>query len=363
MLKNASRLHTRVICRLGILLALVWCAAVPRPVAAAAASPVRVMIVVAAAWQEPSGEWKGEAERWVVSYHLTRKLAVPGVSQPVLCNEAGVCLAVAGEGPVASAAATMALGLYPGLDLAKAYFLIAGIAGTPPYMATLGSVSWADWVVDADAAATIHPADLPDGWPFMRFRKFCPQPWCEDSWGVGAVRLNAALVKRAAALSAATPLLDSEKARAYAGRYTGNEPARHAPSVLICSSLAGATYWHGPRLSDWARWWVDRWTSGSGRYCMTDEEDFAIVTTLERLSSIGKVDRQRVLVLRGASNFDQPQPGQPAVESLQSMIRADNDGYRLAIDNVWRVGTVFVQDVVGHWAAWQDGVTARRQER
>jgi purine nucleoside permease len=93
---------------------------------------------------------------------------------------------------------------------------------------------------------------------------------------------------------------------------------------------------------------------------MTDEEDFAIVTTLERLSSIGKVDRQRVLVLRGASNFDQPQPGQPAV-SLQ--MRADNDGYRLAIDNVWRVGTVFVQDVIGHWPAWQDGVTAPRQER
>ncbi|HEX7486435.1 MAG TPA: hypothetical protein VF332_09800 [Vicinamibacterales bacterium] len=54
MLKNASRLHTRVICRLDILLALVWCAAVPRHVAAAAASPVRVMIVVAATWQEPS---------------------------------------------------------------------------------------------------------------------------------------------------------------------------------------------------------------------------------------------------------------------------------------------------------------------
>ena len=96
---------------------------------------------------------------------------------------------------------------------------------------------------------------------------------------------------------------------------------------------------------------------------MTDEEDFAIVTTLERLSSIGKADRQRVLVLRGVSNFDQPPPGHPAVESLQAMIRANNDGYRLAIDNVWRVGTVFVQDVVGHWPAWQDGVTARRQQR
>ena len=357
MLKNASRLRTRVTSRLGILLTLVSCVAVFHPVAAA--SPVRVMIIVASAWQQPSGEWKGEAEHWVVSYRLNRQLAVPGVSQPVLCNEDGVCLAVVGEGPVASAAATMALGLYPGLDLSKAYFLIAGIAGTPPYMATLGSVSWADWVVDADAVATIDRADLPDGWPFTRFRKFCSQAWCEESWGVGAVHLNADLVKRATALSATTPLLDREKARAYASHYTGNEPARHAPSVISCSSLAGATYWHGSRLSDWARWWVDRWTGGSGRYCMTDEEDFAIVTTLERLSSIGKVDRQRVLVLRGASNFDQPQPGQSAV-SLQ--MRADNDGYRLAIDNVWRAGTVFVQDVVGHWPAWQDGVTPHRQE-
>jgi len=37
-------------------------------------------------------------------------------------------------------------------------------------MATLGSVSWADWVVDADAVATIDRADLPDGWPFTRWR-------------------------------------------------------------------------------------------------------------------------------------------------------------------------------------------------
>lgn len=363
MLKNPSTWRAGLAWRFGVLLALLAGAAVARPVAAAAASPVRVMIVVAAAWQDPSGEWKGEAERWVVSEHLTRKLAVPGLSQPVLCNDAGVCLAVAGEGPVASAAATMALGLYPGLDLSKAYFLIAGIAGAPPSIATLGSVSWVDWVVDADAVATIHPADLPEGWPFMRYRKFCAEPWCEDSWGTGAVHLNAALVKRATALSATTPLRASEKARAYAARYTGNEPARQAPSVLSCSSLAGATYWHGPRLGDWARWWVDRWTSGSGRYCMADEEDSAIVTTLERLSTIGKVDRQRVLVLRGASNFDQPPPGQSAVESMYSMIRTDNDGYRLAIDNVWRVGTVFVQEVVGHWPAWRDGVTAPRQER
>ena len=315
------------------------------------------MIVVAAAWQQPTGEWKGEAERWVVGYQLTRQVAVPGMDQPVLCNATGVCLAIVGEGPVASAASTMALGLYSGLDLSRTYFLIAGIAGTPPHMATLGSVSWVDWVVDADSVATVDRIDLPDGWPYSRFRKFCLQPWCEESWGVGAVRLNPALVQRATALSAATTLLDSDKARAYAHRYTADETTNHPPTLQNCSSLAGATYWHGPRLSKWAQWWVDRWTGGSGHYCMTDEEDFAIVTTLGSLAKTGKLDAQRVLVLRGASNFDQPPPGQSAVESLYSMIRSDNDGYRLAIDNVWRVGTVFVQDVVGNWSKWQNGAT------
>lgn len=101
MLVNASSLRSRVTWRLGLLLALVSCATVLCPVAAtavAAPNPVRVMIVVAAAWQGPSGEWKGEAERWVVGYRLTRKLAVPGLSQPVLCNETQVCLVWPGRG-------------------------------------------------------------------------------------------------------------------------------------------------------------------------------------------------------------------------------------------------------------------------
>jgi purine nucleoside permease len=45
------------------------------------------------------------------------------------------------------------------------------------------------------------------------------------------------------------------------------------------------------------------------------------------------------------------------------MITANNDGSRLAIDNVWRVGTVLIQDVVGHLPIWPKGVTARGQER
>ncbi len=346
MARDVSRLRARVRWGVGVLLALVLLVAVPRPVAGAATS-VRVLIVVAAAWQGPTGEWQGEAERWVVGRRLTRKVAVPGLTEPVLCNDERVCLAVVGEGPVASAAATMALGLAPALDLAKAYVLVAGIAGVSPTVSTLGSVSWADWVVDADAVATIHPADLPDDWPFIRFKRFCAEPWCDQGWGVGAIRLNPGLVKRAASLTTATALLDADKPRAYARRFTEHDPARQTPSVLSCSSLAGATYWHGPRLAQWARWWVDRWTNGTGRYCMTDEEDFAIVATLERLSSMGKVDRERVLVLRGASNFDEAPPGHSSVESIQTT--AENGGYRLAIENVFRVGTVLVQDVLDTW--------------
>lgn len=74
-----------------------------------------------------------------------------------------------------------------------------------------------------------------------------------------------------------------------------------------------------------------------------------------RLSSLGKVDRQRVLVLLGASDFDHLLRRQLAVESPQSMIWADDEGYRLAIDNV--------QDMVGRSPARQDRINARRQER
>lgn len=49
-------------------------------------------------------------------------------------------------------------------------------------------------------------------------------------------------------------LTTSAAATAYAARYPAGLPARAAPTVVQCDSLAASTYWHGKRLSDWAGW-------------------------------------------------------------------------------------------------------------
>ena len=293
---------------------------------------VRVMAMVMSEW---------EARPWLAGLSPTQDVTVPGMPQPVRCTREGVCLAILGEGPLSAAGSVMSLGLSPSLDLSHSYVLLAGIAGTDPTMATIGSVVWADWVVDADSVAAVHPADLPDDWEFPRFRKWCSKSWCEDSWGVGAFRLNPTLVQRAMSLSEAATLLDDAKAQAARARYS-QEKAKRAPSVLVCSSLSGATYWHGPRMSEWARWWVGHWTEETGRYCVTNEEDFAAYAVLQRLSLEGRVDVDRVMVLRGASNFDQPYAGQTTVQSLE-MKNADPE---LAIENVWRVARAVIHEMM-----------------
>jgi purine nucleoside permease len=295
---------------------------------------VRVMAMVTSEW---------EARPWLAELSLSQDVAVPGIPQPVRCTRGGVCLAILGEGPLSAAGSVMSLGLSANLDLTRSYILVAGIAGTDPTMATIGSVAWVDWVVDADSAAAAHPEDLPHDWEFPRFRKWCSRPWCEDSWGVNALRVNPTLVQRAVRSSETATLLDDARAQAARARYP-QEMAKRAPSVVVCSSLSGATYWHGPRMSEWASWWVGHWTEGTGRYCVTDEEDFAVFSMLQRLSSEGRVDVDRVLVLRGAGNFDQPHPGQSTVESLR--MKTDDTDPELAIENVWRVARPMIRDVV-----------------
>ena len=51
-------------------------------------------------------------------------------------------LGVLGMGKVNSAASMQAILLNPALDFSKAYYLITGVAGTPPSRGTIGDVSW-----------------------------------------------------------------------------------------------------------------------------------------------------------------------------------------------------------------------------
>ena len=53
-------------------------------------------------------------------------------------------------------------------------------------------------------------------------------------------------------------------------------------------------------------------SDGAARYCTTQMEDNATLTALRRGADAGRLDFDRVAVLRTASNFDREPPGKTA---------------------------------------------------
>ena len=128
-------------------------------------------------------------------------------------------------------------------------------------------------------------------------------------------RLDDALVRKALALTRDVSLADDPKAQAYRARYR-RAPASQPPRVIQCDTLAGDTWWHGHRLGEHARAWTRLLSDGDATYCTTQQEDNATYNALARAAAAGRVDLRRLAVLRTASNFDRPYPGQSAHASL-----------------------------------------------
>jgi purine nucleoside permease len=100
-------------------------------------------------------------------------------------------------------------------------------------------------------------------------------------------------------------------------------------------------------LTKWANDWAKLWTKGEGNFVMSDMEDQGILTALTSLTKMGRVDGQRVLVLRTGSNYCMPAPQQGVVNSLQ----AEYAGWLPSLESAYRVGSVVVHDIVNHWDA------------
>lgn len=314
-----------------------------------AARPVKVLVITMFEVGELSGDFAGEAQLWVEGLGLSEVIEIPGSYSPLYCN-ADVCLMITGVGVANATASVMAVGMSGAVDLSNAYVLIAGIAGVDPADGTLGSVAWADWVVDGELAHLIDSRQLPEGFDYPYFRLGCAAPWCTTEEG-GSLRgtevyqLNTALVDMAFEVTKDVALIDGDDAKAYRANYPAGLPAVEAPAVIRCDSFSSSTYWHGDVLSAWANWWSQQWSDGAANYCMTNQEDSGTLTALSRLSSMGLLDFNRVLVLRGASNFDQ----QSSIQTAGESVRARSGGFVPSINNTYLVGSTFVNYVVENW--------------
>jgi purine nucleoside permease len=318
---------------------------------------VKVLTIAMFEFGNITGDFPGEAQRWAEGEGLNQVVDVPGLLWPVYCNSANHCIVITGVGFSNAASSIAILGSYSKLDLSQAYILIAGIAGVDPADGTLGSAAWADWVVNGDLAHHIDAREMPKTFSYPLFRLGCTtdpnQPFCTGgrTWGSEVFQLNTNLVDWAYNLTKDLTLNDSAQAQAYRALYK-QASATAPPSVIRCDSLGADRYWHGKLLSDWANWWVQNWTNGQGNYCMTNQEDAATITALYRLSLAGRVDFNRVLVLRTASNFDQQhtKQGQTAYQSVGT----SSGGFFPSGDNAYIVGSAVTDYIIQNWNVWKN---------
>ena len=319
-----------------------------------AADPIRPKVIIVATFEigADTGDKPGEFQYWVEREKLTHSMIVPGLDHPVRFNDEGVYGVVSGT-TVRAGLQMMALGLDPRFDLTRSYWLINGIAGVSPHVATEGSAAWARHVIDGDIAYEIDPREAPADWPYgiMALGNKTPlaTPVIPD-WAPKPMQwtLNPTLVQWAYELTKGVGLYDDASAKAHRALYTGFPDALAPPKVFIGDSFASCRYWHGARMQQWADDWTKLYTKGEGVCAMTNMEDHGIANALTRLTALGKVDFQRVLFLRTGSNFSMPPSGQTAAESMV----AEYAGMVPALEAAHRAGSPVVHALVAGWSRY-----------
>jgi purine nucleoside permease len=328
---------------------------------ASPAKPIPVKVVVVAMFErgEDTGDVPGEYQFWVEREHLDQVLALPAGYHHVRLNKDGVLGILTGVGTAKAAASVMAVGLDPRFDLSKAYWLIAGIGGGDPADVSLGSAVWADHVLDGDLAFEIDARQIPESWPtgYVPLRKATPyeQPVREQLEGE-LYTLNSDLVSWAFRLTKDISLPDSDSLRVSRARFAGFPNALKPPFVTRGDTLSSSTFWHGSKMDEWANAWTRYYTAGKGNYMIAGMEDSGTLQALTFLNQAGRVDLQRVLVLRTVSNYDREPPGATPADSLKSMVSGNYSAYFPALEAAQIIGDKIVRDIVEHWSERQSAI-------
>jgi purine nucleoside permease len=323
--------------------------------------PIQIKVVVVAMFErgEDTGDTPGEYQLWVEREHLDQILPLSAGYHHVRLNKDGVLGILTGVGTAKAAASVMAVGLDPRFDLTKAYWLVAGIGGGDPADVSLGSAVWADHVLDGDLAYEIDARQIPENWPtgYVPLRKATPyeQP-VRDQLEGEIYTLNPQVVDWAFRLTKDTPLPDSDSLRTSRARFTGFPNALKPPFVTRGDTLSSSTFWHGSKMDEWANAWTRYYTSGKGNYMVAAMEDTGTIQALTFLSQAGRVDLQRVLVLRAVSNYDREPPGTTAADSLKTMVSGNYSAYFPALEAAEIIGDRVVRDIVEHWRDRESGL-------
>lgn len=149
------------------------------------------------------------------------------------------------------------------------------------------------------------------------------------------------------------PLLDGPDLAKRRAQFIGFPNAQKPPFVLIGSNLSDSTFWHGVKMTEFGNDWTDFWTEGRGNFTTKDS---GTLQSLTNLDNAGKVDFDRVMILRTASNYTMPSPDMTAPQSLARERGASLSAYKESIEAAFLVGNTVVQEILGNWDKFEQTI-------
>ncbi|KAH6982761.1 purine nucleoside permease-domain-containing protein [Ilyonectria destructans] len=336
----------------------------PSPSNSSRADPVTPKVMIISMWSPEGQIWHDRLPSSGLGNLTSHSIHSAGFSMlfpRAFCTEDNnICQLTLGEGEINSAASLMALVLSPMFDLRQTYFLLAGIAGVNPRYGTLGTVALARYAVQVALQYEIDARSLPAEWltGYIAYGRSQPLEYPFITYGTEVFELNAELQDTVYKLASGATLKDAEGPQSYRNLYKplgeSYKMASQPPSVIKCDTATSDVYYSGRRLSEAFENTTSVWTNGTGSYCMSAQEDNATLEVLIRAAIEKLVDFGRVIVLRTGSNFDRPPPGRSDLEHLTD---AQQNGFSIAIDNIFIAGSLIVKGIVENWdCTFQDGI-------
>ena len=241
----------------------------------------------------------------------------------------------------------------PRFDLTTTYFMVAGIAGVNPEVSTICSVNFARYAVQVALQYEFDPREIPANFStgYIPQGSTVPSEYPQSIYGTEVFEVNQDLQKLAAAFARNATLNDSADAVAYRAMYATSDlytAGTKAPSVIECDVATSDVYYSGTILGEAFGNYTTLVTNGTGNYCTTAQEDNATLEALLRAAAVKAVDFSRIIVMRTASDFDRPYPGEAATENL---FYAPQGAFEPSIQNIYLAGVKVVEGILEGWNA------------
>ncbi|KAL8627601.1 hypothetical protein Q9189_006692 [Teloschistes chrysophthalmus] len=255
------------------------------------------------------------------------------------------------QAEINAASTITALTFSPLFDLRKTYFMIAGIAGISPKVATLGSVTFARYAIQVALQYEFDAREIPENFTtgYVPLGSFSPMQYPKSIYGTEVFEVNDALRQLAIGFAKTATLNDSSDAMAYRANYASTSAYKagsQPPSVVACDVATSDVYYSGTLLSEAFENTTKLFTNGSGEYCTTAQEDNATLEALLRGAIYNLTDFSRIIVLRTASDFDRPYAGEPSTVNL---LYANQGGFEPALQNIYLAGVKVVEGILQNW--------------